>query len=90
MSSDQLEGKGIHLFRMFISHNPHLLPHPGFTVVHNGTVQNCASKNLIIVFNQAGVQYATSIIVIIISFYMALFSALEQTHCARWHVILNE
>ena len=24
------------------------------------------------------------------SFYIALFSALEQTHCAHWHVILNE
>ena len=22
--------------------------------------------------------------------YIALFSALEQTHCAHWHVILNE
>ena len=24
------------------------------------------------------------------SFYIALFSALEQTRCAHWHVILNE
>ena len=32
----------------------------------------------------------TIIIIIIISFYIALFSALEQTHCAHWHVILNE
>ena len=23
-------------------------------------------------------------------FFIALFSALEQTHCAHWHVILNE
>ena len=30
------------------------------------------------------------IIIIIHSFYIALFSALEQTHCAHWHVILNE
>ena len=30
------------------------------------------------------------IIIIIHSFYIALFSALEQTHCAQWHVILNE
>ena len=29
-------------------------------------------------------------IIIIHSFYIALFSALEQTHCAHWHVILNE
>ena len=29
-------------------------------------------------------------IIIIHSFYIALFSALEQTHCADWHVILNE
>ena len=29
-------------------------------------------------------------IIIIYSFYIALFSALEQTHCAHWHVILNE
>ena len=29
-------------------------------------------------------------IVIIHSFYIVLFSALEQTHCAHWHVILNE
>ena len=27
---------------------------------------------------------------IIHSFYIALFSALEQTRCAHWHVILNE
>ena len=33
---------------------------------------------------------ATIIIIIIHSFYIALFSALEQTHCADWHVILNE
>ena len=33
----------------------------------------------------------TGIIIIIIhSFYIALFSALKQTHCAHWHVILNE
>ena len=30
------------------------------------------------------------IIIITHSFYIALFSALEQTHCAHWHVILNE
>ena len=30
------------------------------------------------------------IIIIIHSFYIALFSALEQTHCAHWQVILNE
>ena len=30
------------------------------------------------------------IIIIIHSFYIALFSALEQAHCAHWHVILNE
>ena len=30
------------------------------------------------------------IIIIIQSFYIALFSALEQTRCAHWHVILNE
>ena len=30
------------------------------------------------------------IIIIIHSFYIALFSALEQTHCAHWHVILSE
>ena len=30
------------------------------------------------------------IIIIIHSFYMALFCALEQTYCAHWHVILNE
>ena len=30
------------------------------------------------------------IIIIIHSFYIALFSALKQTHCAHWHVILNE
>ena len=30
------------------------------------------------------------IIIIIHSFYIALFSALEQTRCAQWHVILNE
>ena len=29
-------------------------------------------------------------IIIIHTFYIALFSALEQTHCAHWHVILNE
>ena len=29
-------------------------------------------------------------IIIIHSFYIVLFSALEQTHCAHWHVILNE
>ena len=29
-------------------------------------------------------------VVIIHSFYIALFSALEQTHCAHWHAILNE
>ena len=29
-------------------------------------------------------------IIIIHSFYIALFSALGQTHCAQWHVILNE
>ena len=28
--------------------------------------------------------------IIIHSFYIALFSALEQTHCAHWHLILNE
>ena len=27
---------------------------------------------------------------IIHSFYIALFSALEQTRCAHWHVVLNE
>ena len=32
----------------------------------------------------------TIIIIIIHSFYIALFSALEQTHCAHWHVIVNE
>ena len=30
------------------------------------------------------------ILILIHSFYTALFSALEQTHCAHWHVILNE
>ena len=30
------------------------------------------------------------LLIIINSFYIALFSALEQTHCAHWHVILNE
>ena len=30
------------------------------------------------------------IIIITHSFYIALFSALEQTHCAHWQVILNE
>ena len=30
------------------------------------------------------------LLIIIHSFYIALFSALEQTHCAHWHVILNE
>ena len=30
------------------------------------------------------------IIIVIHSFYIALFSALEQTHCAHCHVILNE
>ena len=30
------------------------------------------------------------IIIIIHSFYIALFSALKQTHCAHWHMILNE
>ena len=29
-------------------------------------------------------------IIIIHSFYIALLSALEQTHCAHWYVILNE
>ena len=29
-------------------------------------------------------------ILIIHTIYIALFSALEQTHCAHWHVILNE
>ena len=29
-------------------------------------------------------------IIIIHSFYIALFVALEQTGCAHWHVILNE
>ena len=29
-------------------------------------------------------------ITIVHSFYIVLFSALEQTHCAHWHVILNE
>ena len=29
-------------------------------------------------------------IIIIHSFYIVLFSALELTHCAHWHVILNE
>ena len=28
--------------------------------------------------------------IIIHSSYIALFSALEQTHCAHWHVIVNE
>ena len=32
----------------------------------------------------------TANVVSIHSFYVALFSALEQTHCAYWHVILNE
>ena len=31
-----------------------------------------------------------TIVIIIHSFYIVLFSALEQTHCAHWHVILNE
>ena len=31
-----------------------------------------------------------TIIIIIHSFYIALFSALKQTHCAHLHVILNE
>ena len=30
------------------------------------------------------------IIIIIDSFYIELFSALKQTHCAHWHVIVNE
>ena len=30
------------------------------------------------------------VIIIIHGFYIALFSALEQTHCAHWHVIPNE
>ena len=30
------------------------------------------------------------IIIIMHSFYITLFSALQQTHCAHWHVILNE
>ena len=30
------------------------------------------------------------IIIVIHSFYMVLFSALKQTHCTHWHVILNE
>ena len=35
-------------------------------------------------------QVANVIIIINNSFYAALFSALEQTHCAHWHVILDE
>ena len=35
-------------------------------------------------------QVRCSDIIIIHSFYIALFSDLEQTHCAHWHVILNE
>ena len=31
-----------------------------------------------------------SVIIIIHSFYLALLSALEQTHCAHWHAILND
>ena len=31
-----------------------------------------------------------TVIIIIHSFYIALFSARKQTHCAHWHVILNE
>ena len=31
-----------------------------------------------------------TVIIIIHSFYIALFSALKQTHCAHWHVVLNE
>ena len=30
------------------------------------------------------------IIIVIHSLYIALFSALGQTHCAHWHVILNK
>ena len=37
-----------------------------------------------------GTSYYVIIIIIRHSFYIALFSALEQTHCAHWHVILNE
>ena len=38
-----------------------------------------------------GVLPTVSFISIVIhSFYMVLFSALKQTHCAHWHVILNE
>ena len=34
--------------------------------------------------------WCTVIIIIIHSFYIALFSALKQTHCVHWYVILNE
>ena len=41
-----------------------------------------ASKN--------GLHVIVIIIIIIHSFYIALFSALEQPHCAHSHVILKE
>ena len=41
-------------------------------------------------FGKTSVILHNIIIIIIHSFYIALFSALEQTHCAHWHVILNE
>ena len=40
-------------------------------------------------FTQPILQCCLFVIIIIHSFYIALFSALKQTHCTHWHVILN-
>ena len=59
-------------------------------------MQSCGTtathqKPLYYVFGPPAQAGCSDILILIIhSFYIVLFSALEQTHCAHWHVILNE
>ena len=48
------------------------------------------SPSLIGLLTSVDVIIIIVVVVVIHSFYIVLISALEQTHCARWHVILNE
>ena len=52
----------------------------------------CRDKHVLVVTKLLSRQIFVILISLIIvhCLYIALFSALEQTHCAQWHVILNE
>ena len=69
------------------------LPNQLFILVQSGVESPCDYPELKscvkVEMAVLGFQSLLLLFFFIHSFYIALFSALEQTHCAHWHVILN-